>query len=126
MPPTPGEAAFVLVGGPLLPAGLLPLLRDGFTIGVALGDVPFAPSVVFDGPPPSAVRWALAQGCRPVCLVGADVRGTDGADLLVLLARGNVWLWNYRGQTFERMVRKQRETVTSNQWPCREGLLPGY
>ena len=108
MPPAPGEAAFVLVGGPLLPAGQLPLLREAFTIGVDLADTAFTPSVVFAGPPAEAARWALAQGCRPVCLVGADMTGPDGADLLALLAGENVWLWNYRGRTFERMVSKQK------------------
>ncbi|MCY2930399.1 MAG: hypothetical protein NTV86_13045 [Planctomycetota bacterium] len=108
MPPAPGEAAFVLVGGPLLPAGQLPLLREAFTIGVALGGVPFAPSMTFEGPPAGAARWAMAQACRPVCLIGANLAGPDAADLLDLLAGGNVWLWNYRGRTFERMVEKMR------------------
>ena len=59
-------------------------------------------------PPAAAARWALTQGRRPVCLIGADVTGLDGADLLALLAGGNVWLWNYRGRTFERMVNQQK------------------
>ena len=108
MPPAPGEAAFVLVGGPLLPVGQLSLLREAFTIGVGLGGVPFVPSVTFEGSAAAAARWAMAQGGRPVCLVGADLAGPDAADLLDLLTGGNVWLWNYRGRTFERMVGKQK------------------
>ena len=115
MPPAPGEAAFVLVGGPLLPVEQLSLLGEAFTIGVGLDDVSFAPSVAFDGSPAAAARWAMAQGCRPVCLIGANLAGPDAADLLDLLAGGNVWLWAYCGATFERMVRKQRETITSDQ-----------
>ena len=126
MPPAPREAAFVLVGGPLLPVGQLHRLREAFTIGVALGDSPFAPSMTFAGPPAAAARWAMAQGCRPVCLIGADLAGSDGADILALLAGGDVWLWHYRGRTFERMVKQtgNREQVRRRRSNRRENGAP--
>lgn len=124
MPPNPGEIAFVLVGGTLLPVGQLHLLWETFTIGVGLGGVPFVPSVTFEGTPADATRWALAQGCRPVCLVGADLTGPDGAELLALLAGRDVWLWNYRGRTFERMAARtsNRELGTGQQNGARDEL----
>jgi len=112
MRPLGSETAFVLAGGPGLPVESLGLLDGFFTIGVDLGQVEYEPSVMFDAAgvdstghkAAAAARWALRLGCRPVCLVGVDVSGPGRADLLELLAGGSVWLWPYRGATFEHMV----------------------
>ena len=116
MGPLEGEIAFVLAGGPALPFERLALLDEFLTIGVDLAPAGYEPTMTFVAlgadttaqRAAAAARWALEMGCRPVCLLGVDLAGPGRAEVLELLAGGSVWLWPYRGRTFERMVRKQK------------------
>lgn len=115
MGPLEGETAFVLVGGARLPVERLALLDEFITIGVELGGV-YEATMTFAAPgagtpaqtAAAAARWALELGCHAVCLLGVDLAGPARPEIVALLVTGSVWLWPYRGRTFERMVERQK------------------